>query len=824
MHRKTLQLLTGSIVFSLLIPLSAFAATFTIGQKVTPTKTVNVRQSAAGTLLGTQAAGSVATVVGGPNTALFNGANVIWWKLDFSSGVDGWVGEDNLAASSGTTPPPPPAPASSGTWPSGWNDPIFANVVSRGINSYGMSGVNQDFSIVTTSGEPAVGCSDFTARRFRVQAREGIRLCGDNVLAEDFFLDISGSGADHADGVQAYGENGMSNIVLRRGNIIVRGAANTGVFLADNSSVDLTMEHVRVDGTGVPNGALFFANVPRDKGCNSLRFNDVVVIGGYRFEGLSSCTVYEWTNVRDGNGNPIPNPNPGSTTTPPPPPPAVTPPPPPPASDTTPPVVTVTAPSGTLAAGTTQTSLTVTTNESATCSWSSSAGVAFASMTAFSSTGGTSHSTTLTGLTNGSSYTRYVKCKDTTGNISADSSRSFSVASGTTPPPPPPAVSGTSIFSSQTPVTLNATDGAGINYELGMLFKSSTNGTINAIRFYKSSSETGTHVGHIWNAGGTLLATVTFTGETASGWQQQNLSSPLAISANTNYVVSVNTGNTYYSATTNGLASAITNGSLSTIVGNNGVYGSAGVFPTGSYQASNYFRDVVFASSGVTTPPPPPPATSGTIPLTFNDSMFSGVTNSGSVTLSSGGSLSNKSITVNGPAASVQCNGACTLDHVRVNSAEAVRVGGSGTVSINNSYLEALGSGADHADVIQAYSPGSRGTISVTNSSIVAHNTAATAGLFVADNWTGNINLNNVVFNGGPYGLRVHPDVGGDNIITANNVYFVGPFGYGAILMSDVGGHKNIVTQWNNVRNATIVNGVLVPGSLMSCPVSSCGN
>ncbi|HUO50275.1 MAG TPA: hypothetical protein VMU25_01795, partial [Candidatus Paceibacterota bacterium] len=97
--------------------------------------------------------------------------------------------------------------------------------------------------------------------------------------------------------------------------------------------------------------------------------------------------------------------------------------------DTTPPTVTITAPTGQLAANTSSTNLTVTTNENATCAWANTAGVAFASMTAFSTTGGTSHSTALTGLTNGSSYTTYVKCKDTSGNISTDSSTSFSVAS-----------------------------------------------------------------------------------------------------------------------------------------------------------------------------------------------------------------------------------------------------------------------------------------------------------------------------------------------------------------------------------------------------------
>jgi hypothetical protein len=58
-------------------------------------------------------------------------------------------------------------------------------------------------------------------------------------------------------------------------------------------------------------------------------------------------------------------------------------------------------------------------------------------------------------------------------------------------------------------------------------------------------------------------------------------------------VVTVNTGSTYYVATNSGLATSVVNGNLRTPVGNNGVYGTPGLFPTSSYQNSNYFRDVV---------------------------------------------------------------------------------------------------------------------------------------------------------------------------------------------------------------------------------------
>ena len=98
------------------------------------------------------------------------------------------------------------------------------------------------------------------------------------------------------------------------------------------------------------------------------------------------------------------------------------------APDTTPPTVTITAPTGILPAGTATTTLAVTTNENATCAYATTPNTAFGSMALFTGTGGMSHSTTLAGLSNGGAYTYYVKCKDAAGNISNDSSTSFSVA------------------------------------------------------------------------------------------------------------------------------------------------------------------------------------------------------------------------------------------------------------------------------------------------------------------------------------------------------------------------------------------------------------
>lgn len=98
-------------------------------------------------------------------------------------------------------------------------------------------------------------------------------------------------------------------------------------------------------------------------------------------------------------------------------------------TDTTPPVRSNGLPSGTLPAGTTQTTLSLSTDEAATCKYSVSSGISYNSMAnTFSTTGGISHSVSLLGLSNGNDYDYYIRCQDTAGNANTDDYHiSFSV-------------------------------------------------------------------------------------------------------------------------------------------------------------------------------------------------------------------------------------------------------------------------------------------------------------------------------------------------------------------------------------------------------------
>lgn len=59
-----------------------------------------------------------------------------------------------------------------------------------------------------------------------------------------------------------------------------------------------------------------------------------------------------------------------------------------------------------------------------------------------------------------------------------------------------------------------------------------------ATRFYMGTGNSGTHAGILWTATGTLPGQVTFTNESASGWQEADFSSPIPVTAGTTYVAS----------------------------------------------------------------------------------------------------------------------------------------------------------------------------------------------------------------------------------------------------------------------------------------------
>src|SRR3954447_322130 len=191
---------------------------------------------------------------------------------------------------------------------------------------------------------------------------------------------------------------------------------------------------------------------------------------------------------------------------------------------------------------------------------------------------------------------------DDSGNVEgADAGVTVSIVPGACPC--------TSLWRPATNPTLpSAADSNAV--ELGTKFYSDVDGFITGVRFYKSTSNNGTHVGNLWSLTGTRLATVTFASETPSGWQQATFSSPVPVTANTTYVISYHTNVGSYAAdgayfATAPIDSPPLHAPTGPVAGGNGVfaYGES-QFPTSTFNSTNYWVDVVFASSVVDSNPP----------------------------------------------------------------------------------------------------------------------------------------------------------------------------------------------------------------------------
>ena len=146
-------------------------------------------------------------------------------------------------------------------------------------------------------------------------------------------------------------------------------------------------------------------------------------------------------------------------------------------------------------------------------------------------------------------------------------------------------------------VPTNASSGDSSDLELGVRFRSDENGYVTGVRFYKGPGNTGVHTGTLWSATGTALATGTFTNETASGWQTLTFDAPVAVSAATDYVVSYHAPSGNWSYTSHFYDNGWDAPPLHAAAPN-GVYHVGAGFPTSTANNTNYYVDVVFATTG----------------------------------------------------------------------------------------------------------------------------------------------------------------------------------------------------------------------------------
>ncbi len=152
---------------------------------------------------------------------------------------------------------------------------------------------------------------------------------------------------------------------------------------------------------------------------------------------------------------------------------------------------------------------------------------------------------------------------------------------------------------SVTPTEIDSNDGTPI--EVGVKFQVTEPGYVAGVKFYKAATNIGTHIGHIWSSTGTLLGSATFTGESASGWQEVDFATPIQVTPNTTYVASYYAPVGHYSADVNYFATTgVTNGPLqamqNTSTSPDGIYSYAAssTFPSSTYSSTNYWVDVLY--------------------------------------------------------------------------------------------------------------------------------------------------------------------------------------------------------------------------------------
>jgi Domain of unknown function (DUF4082)/Bacterial Ig-like domain/Bacterial Ig domain len=312
------------------------------------------------------------------------------------------------------------------------------------------------------------------------------------------------------------------------------------------------------------------------------------------------------------------------------------------APDTTPPTVTATSPANGATGVAVNSPVTVTFSEAidqATLSATTfdlrdPANVVIASTVSYNAATRTATLTPSAVLPNNTKLTATVRggttdprVKDVAGNaLVANASWSFTTSASTGPNCPCSAWPATAA-----PTNPSVNDGGAV--ELGVKFRTDVDGFITGLRFYKGAGNTGTHIGNLWTTSGQLLATTTFTAETATGWQQVNFASPVAVTANTVYVASYFAPNGRYAGDNNFFASVgVSNPPVNLlqngISGGNGVYqyGASSSFPSSTFQSSNYWVDVVFVNSTGPDTTPPTVTTSSPVNGASNVPVNSAVT------------------------------------------------------------------------------------------------------------------------------------------------------------------------------------------------------
>jgi hypothetical protein len=175
-----------------------------------------------------------------------------------------------------------------------------------------------------------------------------------------------------------------------------------------------------------------------------------------------------------------------------------------------------------------------------------------------------------------------------------------------------PAAVTESVFGSTVPAQPAASDTRAVT--VGVVVTAKRAGAVTGVRFYKGSTNTGTHVGGVYSSDGRQLATATFGRESDSGWQTLQFTTPVRLSAGQTVTAAVFMPHGRYAVNNPYRWPASSN----SINATRGVYryGYQLTNPTSVYGTSNYFVDVSFVPSTTGSDPTTSPTTPTTSPTT----------------------------------------------------------------------------------------------------------------------------------------------------------------------------------------------------------------
>lgn len=193
-----------------------------------------------------------------------------------------------------TTPPPP----SDAGVPLSFEDAAFASVKTSGALNLSSGQSRSNLSIVSTSGDQVVTCKGSCALdHIRIKAREGVRCVSGTISMSWVWIEVAGTGDDHADGLQCYGPGNSGAVIVK--NSTFKGTnANAGYFSADNWKGSHSFENVLFTGGN------FGLRIPADGGSSvslkNVYFVKPFLYGAFLFDEVNGkkTPILQWENVR----------------------------------------------------------------------------------------------------------------------------------------------------------------------------------------------------------------------------------------------------------------------------------------------------------------------------------------------------------------------------------------------------------------------------------------------------------------------------------------------------------------------------------------------